>query len=120
MENRRVQRVAEEIKTEGGDLLLHHVQDPLIGFVTIVDVRVSDDLKHARIYVSRLGEEEDGKRTLQGLQRAKNYLRHLLKDKIRLKTIPELHFFLDSTWEQGKRIDNILNNLNNEKLKNNL
>ena len=116
MGNRRVQRVAEELKIELGDLLLHHVQDPLIKFVTIIDVQVTNDLKHAKIYLTTLCDTDKKYLCLKGLNRAKKYLRHLLNERMRLKIIPMLHFHLDETWEKGQKIELILSDIKNEQV----
>ena len=81
-----------------------NMKDPRVGFTTVMDVRTSPDLRHARVYVSVLGDEEDKQETVGVLQRARGYLRARLGRDITLKYLPELHFELDRTLEQAARI----------------
>jgi ribosome-binding factor A len=96
---------------ELSDLLLREIRDPRIGFVTITDVEVSDDLRHARVYVVTHETGEGRKRALEGLQSARSYLRAALGRRLRLRYIPELTFCIDETLERGLRIEEILRSL---------
>ena len=66
--SKRVNRVAEQMKKELGDIIFQKVKDPRIGFVTVTDVEVTGDLQHATIYISVLGSESEKEDTLKGLQ----------------------------------------------------
>ncbi|MFQ5960984.1 MAG: 30S ribosome-binding factor RbfA, partial [Candidatus Methylomirabilales bacterium] len=88
--------------------------DPRVGFVTITGVRVSADLRHARVYVVTHETGEEQERTLEGLQSARGYLRGALGRRVRLKYIPDLSFSIDETLEQGFRIHEILKSLATE------
>jgi ribosome-binding factor A len=107
---RRTIRVDELLKQELAGLI-RDMKDPRVGFTTVMDVRTSPDLRHARVYVSVLGDEEDKQETVAVLQRARGYLRARLGRDITLKYLPELHFELDRTLEQAARIDALLDEL---------
>ena len=107
-EYKRCERVASDIKHELGNIILKEIKDPLVGFVTITDVRVSDDLKIAKVYFSSLGGESEKQKSQMGLMRAKGFLKRELSARIRLKNIPELKFFIDDSYNKASRIDELL------------
>jgi len=84
------------------------LQDPLIGFATVTGVEVTADLKHAKVFVSVLGDEESKQSTMKALRRGHKYIRAVLADRITLKSIPELNFRLDETAERAQRIEILL------------
>lgn len=104
---RRTIRVDELLKQEIAGLV-RDMKDPRVGFTTIMDVRTSPDLRHARVYVSVLGDEEDKQATVAVLEGARGYLRARLGRDVTLKYLPELHFELDRTLEHAARIDALL------------
>jgi ribosome-binding factor A len=105
----RHERVAEEIRHEIGAMMAGELKDPRIeGLVTITEVRVTPDLKHARIFVSVMGSEAEQKSTVQGLTAAAGYIRHELTERIQLRRAPEIHFILDHSEEYGQRIEELL------------
>ena len=110
----RLDRVGDLLKEELSELILREVKDPRVGFVTITGVRVSADLRHARVYVVTHETGEGQERTLEGLQSARGYLRGALGRRLRLKYIPDLSFNIDETLEQGLRIHEILKSLATE------
>lgn len=115
MTNRRPRRVAELIKEEVSKMLLQdEIKDPRIGFVTITDVEVSGDLRHAKIFVSVMDDEEATKETMAGLENAKGYVRRELGQRVRLKHTPEILFRYDNSIERGTRIFKILEDLKEE------
>ena len=112
MPRRRILRLDNLLRSEISDLLQFHVRDPRINaMVSVVEVRVSDDLKHARIFVSILGDDAEKKETMRGLRAAHNYLRHELGNRIRQIDIPQLAFELDESIERGARILAAINEL---------
>jgi ribosome-binding factor A len=106
--------VGDLLKEELSELILREVKDPRVGFVTITGVRVSADLRHARVYVVTHETGEGQERILEGLQSARGYLRGALGRRLRLKYIPDLSFSVDETLEQGIRIHEILKSLETE------
>lgn len=106
----RAQRVGEEIKREVSDLL-RSMKDPRIGFVTVTDVAVSNDLRHAKIFVSVYGSEEQKQESLEGLKAATGFVRSEIGRRIRLRHTPEIQFRLDGSIERGLRINQLLNEI---------
>ncbi len=94
----------EEIST----ILQQEIKDPGLGFVTIIDVRMSEDLKYAKVYYTVYGSDEEKKNTAQALKRATNYIKHVLGEKVRVKYMPDLTFVYDTDQERAARIDEIL------------
>lgn len=104
-------RVAEEIKREVSALIATEVKDPRLGMLSITDVSVTRDLAFAKIYFSMLGDEEEREKTLDGLERAKGFIRSELAKRLRLRHTPELTFHFDSSLEQGAKMDALLKTL---------
>jgi ribosome-binding factor A len=110
----RHERVAEEILHELGIMVAGELKDPRIeALVTITEVRVTPDLKHARVFVSVMGSEAEQKSTIRGLFAAVGYIRHELTERIQLRRAPEIHFILDHSEEYGQRIENLLRQAKN-------
>jgi ribosome-binding factor A len=105
----RHQRVGEEIKHELGIMVAGELKDPRIeGLVTITEVRVTPDMKHARVFVSVMGSEAEQKSTIRGLFAAMGYIRHELTERLQLRRAPEIHFTLDHSEEYAQRIEDLL------------
>jgi len=99
---RRIQRLNNLIRHEISELLQRQVKDPRLGsFVTITEVSISPDLRHARIFVSRIGSEEEKQETLSALASASSFFRRELTRRLRLRRIPELSFQWDDSIERG-------------------
>lgn len=105
---RRQRRVSELIHRELSTLLLLEVRDPRLADITITAVEITPDLLIARIYFSVLGDEDQAQEALAGLQSAGGYLRTQLAGRVRLRFVPELVFELDRSAEYGRRIDELL------------
>jgi ribosome-binding factor A len=105
----RHERVAEEILHEVGAMLAGELKDPrLSGIVTVTEVRVSADLKQARIFVSVLGTEEEQTLAMKGLEAAAGFIRRELFERLPMRRTPELHFSLDRSEEYRERIESLL------------
>jgi len=103
----RRQRLQEEFKRETSDIL-QKMKDPRIGFVSVTDAEISQDLRHVKIFVSVFGSEEDKERTLAALEHARGFIRSELGMRIRLRHTPEITFRLDDSIERGQRINQLL------------
>lgn len=114
VERLRTSRVAEQMKKELGEIVNQKLKDPRIGFVTITDVSVTNDLQQATVYISVLGKEEEKNNTLKGLQKATGFIRSEIGKRIRLRKVPEITFTFDEAHEYGNRIDSILQKLKEE------
>lgn len=101
MQGRRADRVGTLIQQEISRLILQSVKDPRIRFITVTRVRVSEDLRHARVYIaSTRGEEQQRQEALIGLRCAAGFLRGKLGRRLSLRYAPELLFSLDDSLEQ--------------------
>jgi ribosome-binding factor A len=112
---KRSERVSDQMKQEIADILMRKIKDPRIGFVTVTDVEVSDDLRNAKVFVSVYGGDKEA--SLKGLKSASPFIRAELGRRMRMRFTPELLFRFDSTVEQGAHIMEILRSLENEKEK---
>lgn len=108
---RRTDRVAELLRTELNELILHRVKDPRVKLATVTGVEVTGDLSRAKVLVSVLGEDEARDSAMEGLLNARGYLRTQLSRRLRLRTTPELIFELDRGAEHSQRINDLLEEL---------
>lgn len=96
------------MKRRISEAILHEVQDPRIGFVTITGLNLSGDLRIAQVYVSVLGDEKRAQEALQALQHARRFLERTLFRTLRLKLPVELKFRFDETLERATRIEELM------------
>jgi ribosome-binding factor A len=108
MASGRMRRVDEAVRVVLSEAITRDLKDPRIGFVTVTGVKTSPDLRHARVYVSVLGEESTRVATLQGLESAHGYLQARLARELSLKHTPELSFQYDESIDRGMRISELL------------
>jgi len=104
----RRERVGDQIRAELSRLLLRNLRDPRIGFATVTEVRMSGDLRSARVYVSVLGTPSQRQATLAALDAAGGFLRGEIARSLKLRYAPELRFQPDLSLEQGSRIEELL------------
>jgi len=90
------------------DAVAQDLQDPRIGFVTMTSVKTSPDLRHARVYVSVLGDDAERAATLAGLQSAHGALQRRLARELRMKRTPTLEFLYDETTDRAMHLEEIL------------
>jgi len=103
----RSERVAGQLRRELAQLIQREVKDPAVGFISVSDVEVTSDLAHAKVYVT-VFESEKADATLKALSHASGYLRHRLGQEMRIRSVPELHFFHDASVETGQRMDSLI------------
>ena len=108
MQGKRVERVAALVKHEIAEALSKGVRDPRIGFVTVTEVKMSDDLQHARVFYSVFGDEAKRKETAEGLDQARGFLQRDLAKQLNLRFTPQLAFIEDSSLDEGLKIDGII------------
>ncbi len=106
--SQRTERVDELLRQEIGSILTRDVADPRIGFATITSVETTTDLRHAKIWVSVIGQPAERDSAVAALRHAMPYVRHELGKRLRLKRIPDLHVHVDDTAERGTRILQLL------------
>ena len=108
MSGERMRRVDEAMREVLSDVLSHDLKDPRVGFVTVTDVKTSPDLRHARVYVSVLGDEDAVEASLEGLRSAHGYIQGRVASELRLKNTPTLQFLYDDSADRGLRIAEII------------
>ncbi|MGI6703231.1 MAG: 30S ribosome-binding factor RbfA [Clostridia bacterium] len=107
--SRRAQRLSEEIKREVSDILRNGVKDPRVNaLISITQVQVSRDLGYARIYVSLFGSQKEKKDALEGLERARGFIKRELGGRLKLRCVPDISFLADDSIEYGSHIDQLL------------
>ena len=104
----RMRRVNEAVREVLSARLAEGLKDPRIGFVTVTSVDTSPDLRHARVYVSVLGDERERESTLAGLDSSHGLLQRALASELRLKHTPTLQFVYDESIDRGMRISELL------------
>ncbi|MDP2931319.1 MAG: 30S ribosome-binding factor RbfA [Chloroflexota bacterium] len=111
----RIERVNNLIRQEISELLQRQVKDPRLGaFVIVTDVATSPDFKFAKIFISRIGTEEEKEETLRALTAAAGFFRRELAKRLDLARIPELSFHWDDSIERGDRIMQLLDQVSRE------
>ena len=103
-----MRRVDEAVRAVLSDAISKDLKDPRVGFVTVTAVKTSPDLRHARVYVSVLGDEPARRASIEGLQSAHGYLQSRLASELTLKRTPTLDFEYDDTTERAARINELL------------
>lgn len=104
----RLRRVADQIQRELAELIRLEVKDPRVGMVTLTDVEVTADYAHAKVFFTLLGPEQALQESEQALQHAAGFLRTQLAHRLRLRTVPQLHFVYDASVERGMRLSRLI------------
>jgi ribosome-binding factor A len=102
----RPQRVADQIQRDLSELIAREVRDPRVGLVTISGVELTPDYAHAKIHFTVIGSPAEA--TLAGLEAASGHLHKLLFRRIRIHTVPRLHFLLDTSVEKGFEMEQLI------------
>jgi len=111
----RIERVNSLIRQEISELLQRQVKDPRLGnLITVIDVSTSSDLRHAKIFVSRMGSEEEKQETLSVLAAASGFFRNELAKRLRLRRIPELSFQWDNSIERGDYLSQLIDEVSSD------
>ena len=110
----RSERVADILLEEISQIVGFELQDPRVTAVTVTDVRVSENLRAARVYVTVAGDEEEHKQALKALQHAAPFVRKQLGLSLNLPRTPEIYFVRDKIEEQGERVDKLLDRIERE------
>ncbi len=112
---KRPKRVAQLIQKEINAILQKQIKNPLLGFVTITGVKVTDDLKHAKVYFTVYGSEQERISTEKLLKKMTSFVRYHVGQRIRLRYTPEIVFQYDETIERAARIDELINKIQEER-----
>ena len=113
----RTERVASVIKERIGEILIRDYSDPSNGFITVTDVKMTPDLKIAKVYFSVFGSEEIQERAMKMLEGGKQHIRGLVASYVQLKFAPTLQFYLDHTLEEADRINRLINKIHQDERK---
>lgn len=105
---KRSLRVSELLREEISQIITQKLKDPLIGMVTVTGIKLTDDLKSARVYIGILGNVESRENSLRGLHRATNWIRNELGHRVDLKYLPAIKFIYDETFEYAENIESLL------------
>jgi len=108
MKFKRSQRVSALIKREVSAIISIAVKDPSIKSVTITFVKVSDDLKYAKIYYRVIGDNQTKENAVEGLERAKKFIRSEIGHRTELRYVPEIEFHYDTNIDEAAHIDLLL------------
>jgi len=113
---KRSEKVSHLLRQEIADIIMNRLKEPRLGFLSIIDVEVSDDLKIAHVYVSVLKEEERDS-TIETLNSARGFIRKELSSRLKMKFIPTIDFRLDTSIEKASRIHSLLRKLKEQEEK---
>ncbi|MCM8764088.1 MAG: 30S ribosome-binding factor RbfA [Candidatus Omnitrophica bacterium] len=113
IKSRKNLKFASVLKHRINEILQKEISDPRIGFVTITDVKVSSDRKHATVFISALGNREKQEESLKGLANAAGYVRHILGKKLETRFTPQIEFVRDEN--PGLKIEEILKEMKQKK-----
>ena len=109
--NNRLNRINEELKREISNIINYEVTNSNVtGLVSVTKVKISPDLRYAKVYVSILNSR-NVKQTLAGLKSSYGFIRSRIAEKINLRVTPELVFELDDSMQYGEKIDTILKDI---------
>ena len=108
MTSPRVRKVADRIQVIVAEMLERRIKDPRLGFVTVTDVRVTDDTQNASIFYTVLGEDEQVAATAAALESAKGVLRSEVGKQLGMRHVPTLEFIHDARPENARHLDELL------------
>jgi ribosome-binding factor A len=104
----RKERMQDLMREEISSMIQREIKDPGLGFITIIQVKMTDDLKYAKVLYSVYGSQEEKEKTVEALRRATGYVKHLIGQRIKLRYTPNISFVIDTEQEKLQRIDEIL------------
>ena len=107
----RSERVKQILKEEISKILEYELKDPRIGLVTVTRVELTNDLRHAKVYFSVIGDEGKKEQARKGVESATGFVRKLIGERIRLRFLPEIVFKYDDSVEYAQRISEVLDKI---------
>jgi ribosome-binding factor A len=111
---RRPEKVAELVREEIAQIVGYELEDPRVAMVTVTEVRMSENLREARVYVTVAGTNQEAAVALRALEHAAPYVRRQVAMELNLKRAPEIHFVRDTVEEKATRVDALLHELEHE------
>ena len=109
----KIDRLNNMFVEEISKIIHEEIKDKEIGFVTITDARITNDLSFAKVYITSLSNNRE--KVLNSLNKASGFIRTMLCDRVKMRKMPELQFVYDESIEYGKKIEDIIERINNEK-----
>lgn len=109
----KIDRLNNMFVEEISKIIHEEIKNKDVGFVTITDARITNDLSFAKVYITTL--DNDREKVLSALNKSSGFVRSLLCDRIKIRKMPEIHFVYDESIEYGKKIEDIIERINNEK-----
>lgn len=109
----KIDRLNNMFVEEISKIIHEEIKDKDVGFITITAAKVTNDLSFAKVYITSL--DDDRQKVLNALNKASGFIRSLLCDRIKIRKMPEIHFVYDESIEYGKKIEDIIERINNEK-----
>lgn len=113
----RQEKLCQLMKEEISDILRREIKDPRLGFFTIIDAEISSDLRHAKIFVSIMGTEEERKQSMEVLKHAQHFVRLEFGKRVRMKVLPDIYFVLDESVDKGVRMLELLEEIRRDEEK---
>ena len=110
---KRSARVGDSIRKETADIIMHKLRDPRLGFVTVTGAKVSDDLRHATVFIS-VFEDKKLDLTMKVLKSSVSFVRTELSRTLKMRFIPEIHFEVDEAVMYGRKIDSLLDEVKDD------
>lgn len=104
----RGRRIADQLQRELSEIIRLELKDPRVGLVTITDIEVSSDNSHAKVFFTVLGNDAQQESATRALQHAAGFLRSQVAPRLRLRTVPQLHFIYDSSVERGMHLSKLI------------
>lgn len=111
---KRAARVSDLIREEVADIIMNKIKHKSLGFVTVTDAKVSDDLRNATVYLSVLNAE-DKKKTVRKLNESASFIKGELGRRLKIRYVPQLTFMIDEAVEYGRKIDTLLDHIGSER-----
>jgi len=111
----RKDRLADQIKREVADILQNHLKDPNLGFITITDVELTNDLRYATVFYSVLGEEGEKIRAGKILHKSAGVIQSELARRLNIRKSPLISFELDTSAEYGAKMEKLFKKIENER-----
>jgi len=108
----RADKVSETLKKEISSIIHTELKDPRLGFVTVMRVELTHDMRYAKIFFSVLGSPDEQKKSTEALESALGFIRRLIAERIELRFVPEIRFIQDKSCEYSIRIQKELDKIN--------
>jgi ribosome-binding factor A len=114
MGTNRPAKFAGTLKKRISEIIQVELKDPRVGFVTITEVKVSQDLRHVKVYFSIFGNEKEKKSAVIGLRHATGFVRKRIAESVKVRFVPEIVFEYDEAYEHQRRIDELIERIKKE------